>query len=100
MFNFLELVIGSYPFFFLNNSVIILLKFLLHYSSSDPSGVGPKDCGLDPFVIIHDRCAYVDQQVLKIQESPDFLPVGDLPRHITVYLDRSLFCFLIVVFII
>ncbi|RGB26009.1 MCM2/3/5 family-domain-containing protein [Rhizophagus diaphanus] len=57
---------------------------------SDPSGVGPKDCGLDPFVIIHDRCTYVDQQVLKIQESPDFLPVGDLPRHITVYLDRYL----------
>ncbi|GBC07304.1 hypothetical protein RclHR1_07380004 [Rhizophagus clarus] len=57
---------------------------------SDPSGVGPKDCGIDPFVIIHDRCTYVDQQVLKIQESPDFLPVGDLPRHITVYLDRYL----------
>ncbi|CAI2177591.1 15947_t:CDS:10 [Funneliformis geosporum] len=57
---------------------------------SDPSGVGPKDCGIDPFVIIHDRCTYVDQQVLKIQEAPDFLPVGDLPRHITVYLDRYL----------
>ncbi|CAG8589428.1 3999_t:CDS:10, partial [Funneliformis caledonium] len=55
-----------------------------------PRTFGPKDCGIDPFVIIHDRCTYVDQQVLKIQEAPDFLPVGDLPRHITVYLDRYL----------
>ncbi|CAG8527419.1 9568_t:CDS:10 [Racocetra fulgida] len=49
----------------------------------DPSGIGPKDCGLDPYVVIHDKCTFVDQQILKLQESPELLPVGDLPRHIT-----------------
>ncbi|CAG8775327.1 17982_t:CDS:2, partial [Cetraspora pellucida] len=57
---------------------------------SDPSGIGPKDCGLDPYVVIHDKCTFVDQQVLKLQESPELLPVGDLPRHITVHVDRYL----------
>ncbi|CAG8742492.1 12064_t:CDS:10, partial [Acaulospora morrowiae] len=57
---------------------------------SDPNGLGPKDCGLDPYVIIHDKCTYVDQQVLKLQELPELLPVGDLPRHITVHVDRFL----------
>ncbi|CAG8549978.1 160_t:CDS:10, partial [Acaulospora colombiana] len=57
---------------------------------SDPNGLGPKDCGLDPYVIIHDKCTFVDQQVLKLQELPELLPVGDLPRHITVHVDRYL----------
>ncbi|CAH1757662.1 5009_t:CDS:10 [Entrophospora sp. SA101] len=56
----------------------------------DQTGVGPKDCGLDPYVVLHDKCLYVDQQVLKVQECPDLLPVGDLPRHITVHVDRYL----------
>ncbi|CAG8496598.1 643_t:CDS:10 [Diversispora eburnea] len=57
---------------------------------SDPTGLGPKDCGLDPYVVIHDKCTFVDQQVLKLQELPELLPVGDLPRHITVHVDRYL----------
>ncbi|RIB16945.1 MCM2/3/5 family-domain-containing protein [Gigaspora rosea] len=57
---------------------------------SDPTEIGPKDCGLDPYVVIHDKCTFVDQQVLKLQESPELLPVGDLPRHITVHVDRYL----------
>jgi len=49
----------------------------------DQTGVSPKDCGLDPYIVLHDKCLYVYQQVLKVQESPDLLPVGDLPHHIT-----------------
>jgi len=50
----------------------------------------PKDCPLDPYMIVHEKCAFVDQQVIKLQESPDAVPVGELPRHIQLCADRYL----------
>lgn len=47
-----------------------------------------KDCGMDPFVIVHDKSQFVDSQVLKLQEAPDMVPVGDLPRHTILNADR------------
>ncbi|KAI8322341.1 MCM-domain-containing protein [Martensiomyces pterosporus] len=47
-------------------------------------------CPLDPFEIITDKCKFVDQQTLKVQEAPDLIPVGELPRHIVMSADRSL----------
>ena len=47
-------------------------------------------CPLDPFFVVHEKCQFVDQQVLKIQEAPDQVPVGELPRHILVSADRYL----------
>lgn len=49
---------------------------------------GPKDCPLDPYVIVHDKCQFVDQQTIKLQEAPDMVPVGELPRHLTLSADR------------
>ncbi|KAG9304757.1 hypothetical protein G9A89_003931 [Geosiphon pyriformis] len=57
---------------------------------SDPTDAGPKQCGLDPFILEHDKSLFADQQVLKIQEAPDMVPVGDLPRHIILCTDRYL----------
>ncbi|KAI8053838.1 MCM2/3/5 family-domain-containing protein [Syncephalis plumigaleata] len=51
--------------------------------------VGEK-CPLDPYVIIHDKCSFVDQQSLKLQEAPDLVPVGELPRHMLLIADRNL----------
>jgi DNA replication licensing factor MCM5 len=39
-------------------------------------------------VIVHDRCTFVDQQTLKLQEAPDLVPVGELPRHMLLVADR------------
>lgn len=50
----------------------------------------PKDCPLDPYVIVHERCTFVDEQVIKLQEAPDAVPVGELPRHIKLAADRYL----------
>ncbi|KAI9596081.1 MCM2/3/5 family-domain-containing protein [Syncephalis fuscata] len=47
-------------------------------------------CPLDPFVIVHDKCSFVDQQSLKLQEAPDLVPVGELPRHMLLITDRNL----------
>ena len=53
---------------------------------NDPS---PK-CPLDPYYIVHEKSQFIDQQVLKLQEAPDQVPVGELPRHILVSADRYL----------
>jgi DNA replicative helicase MCM subunit Mcm2 (Cdc46/Mcm family) len=45
---------------------------------------------MDPFIIVHDKCVFVDQQVLKLQEAPDMVPVGELPRHMMLWTDRYL----------
>jgi DNA replication licensing factor MCM5 len=49
----------------------------------------PKDCPLDPYMILHDRCRFVDQQAIKLQEAPDMVPVGELPRHMVLQAERS-----------
>ncbi|KAJ2160128.1 minichromosome maintenance protein 5 [Coemansia sp. RSA 552] len=52
-------------------------------------GQGEK-CSLDPFEIVTDKCTFVDQQTLKVQEAPDLIPVGELPRHTVMSADRNL----------
>lgn len=47
-------------------------------------------CSIDPYVIIHERCEFVDAQTLKLQEAPDMVPVGELPRHMLLSVDRAL----------
>lgn len=49
-----------------------------------------RDCPMDPYIIVHDRSRYIDQQTLKLQEAPDMIPVGDIPRHILLTVDRTL----------
>ena len=47
-------------------------------------------CPLDPYFVVHEKSRFIDQQVLKLQEAPDDVPVGELPRHILVAADRYL----------
>lgn len=47
-------------------------------------------CPPDPYVVVHEKSTFIDQQVLKLQESPDAVPVGEMPRHILVQVDRYL----------
>lgn len=49
-----------------------------------------KDCPMDPYIIIHNKSSFVDQQTLKLQEAPDMVPVGELPRHMLLSADRYL----------
>lgn len=58
------------------------------FTCSDATG-RPK-CPVDPFFIVPDKCKCVDFQVLKLQESPDTVPKGELPRHMQLYCDRYL----------
>jgi len=49
-----------------------------------------EDCGPNPFVIMGDNCEYIDQQSLKLQEAPEVVPTGEMPRNIMIALDRYL----------
>ena len=51
---------------------------------------GRPKCPLDPFFIMPDKCNCVDFQVLKLQELPDHIPQGEMPRHLQLYCDRYL----------
>ncbi|XP_058812269.1 DNA replication licensing factor Mcm5 [Topomyia yanbarensis] len=51
---------------------------------------GRPKCPLDPYFIMPDKCRCVDFQVLKLQELPDFIPQGEIPRHMQLFCERSL----------
>ncbi|KAI9850844.1 MAG: minichromosome maintenance protein 5 [Vezdaea acicularis] len=53
-------------------------------------GDNSEQCPMDPYFVVHEKCQFIDQQVLKLQEAPDQVPVGELPRHILVSADRYL----------
>ncbi|RPB26989.1 MCM-domain-containing protein [Terfezia boudieri ATCC MYA-4762] len=53
-------------------------------------GEDAEKCPLDPYFVIHEKSTFIDQQVLKLQEAPDMVPVGELPRHILLSADRYL----------
>uniref|UniRef100_A0A672GWI1 DNA replication licensing factor MCM5 n=1 Tax=Salarias fasciatus TaxID=181472 RepID=A0A672GWI1_SALFA len=56
--------------------------------NTDPAG--RVKCPVDPYFIIPDRCVCVDSQTLRLQESPDAVPHGEMPRHLQLYCDRYL----------
>ena len=58
-------------------------------SAAGPSAA-PQACPMDPYVVVADKCICIDQQTLKLQESPDMVPVGELPRHVLLSVDRGL----------
>ena len=47
-------------------------------------------CPIDPYVVEPDRSTYVDQQTLKLQEAPEDVPTGEMPRHIMLSVNRQL----------
>lgn len=54
----------------------------------DRNGQPGEDCGPNPFVVLADKCEYIDQQTLKLQESPEVVPTGEMPRNIMLAVDR------------
>jgi DNA replication licensing factor MCM5 len=57
--------------------------------STDQTGRAVK-CPLDPFAILPDKCKCIDFQILKLQEAPEAVPHGEMPRHLQLYCDRYL----------
>ena len=47
-------------------------------------------CAPNPFVVLAEESEYIDMQVLKIQESPENLPTGEIPRTYRILCERFL----------
>ncbi|GLT25412.1 hypothetical protein SLA2020_005430 [Shorea laevis] len=51
---------------------------------------GEEPCPIDPWIVVPDKSKYVDQQTLKLQENPEDVPTGELPRNMLLSVDRRL----------
>jgi hypothetical protein len=51
---------------------------------------GLTKCPLDPYRILADASEYVDMQLLKVQEFPEDVPTGEMPRHLKASAERYL----------
>ncbi|XP_074281244.1 DNA replication licensing factor MCM5 [Silene latifolia] len=51
---------------------------------------GEESCPMDPWLVVPDKSKYVDQQTLKLQENPEDVPTGELPRNMLLSIDRHL----------
>lgn len=49
---------------------------------------GAEKCDKDPYEVLLDKCKFADTQSLKLQESPETIPTGEMPRHILLLCDR------------
>eukprot|EP00923_Selenidium_pygospionis_P017409 GHVN01030637.1.p1 GENE.GHVN01030637.1~~GHVN01030637.1.p1 ORF type:complete len:761 (+),score=147.10 GHVN01030637.1:165-2447(+) len=47
-------------------------------------------CGLDPYTILSDESKYCDVQTVKIQELPEDVPTGDMPRQLILNVSKGL----------
>ena len=56
----------------------------------DAPGPGAGKCKSRNYVILADESVYIDQQPLKLQESPEMVPTGEMPRSISLSADRYL----------
>ncbi len=52
------------------------------------SDVPQQPCPKDSYTLVPEKCRCVDQQTLKLQESHDMIPVGELPRQVLLTVDR------------
>lgn len=51
---------------------------------------GGEMCPKDSYMVQPDKCDYVDQQTLKLQENPEVVPTGEMPRNLALVADRNL----------
>ncbi|GMH37088.1 hypothetical protein BSKO_04961 [Bryopsis sp. KO-2023] len=47
-------------------------------------------CSLDSYSVVPQKSKFVDQQTLKLQERPEDVPTGDLPRTMKLVVDRAM----------
>jgi len=52
--------------------------------------MGSDACQPDPFMIVPSHAKYIDFQTLKLQEAPDSVPQGEMPRHVRLWCEREL----------
>ena len=51
---------------------------------------GQKPCPPNSYIIVPDQCTYQDQQNFKLQEAPEVVPTGEMPRSTVLNVSRNL----------
>eukprot|EP00978_Attheya_sp_CCMP212_P004600 scaffold10034_cov53-Attheya_sp.AAC.3 len=54
------------------------------------AGPDPGQCGNTPYSVVPDECTFIDQQTLKLQEAPESVPTGEMPRSVLMAVERSI----------
>ena len=54
------------------------------------TGPQPQECGANPYAVVPDDSLFCDRQTLKLQEAPEKVPTGEMPRSVLVCVERSL----------
>ncbi len=54
------------------------------------AGAQPQECGANPYAVVPDDSQFCDRQTLKIQEAPEKVPTGEMPRAVLVAVERTL----------
>ena len=55
-----------------------------------PAACPGEDCPKFPYSVVPDESKFVDQQTLKLQEAPERVPTGEMPRSVLLAVERSL----------
>ncbi|KAG7360891.1 MCM2/3/5 family protein [Nitzschia inconspicua] len=53
-------------------------------------GVDAKECGPNPYAVVADESQFTDRQKIKLQEAPEKVPTGEMPRSVMVAVERGL----------
>ena len=53
-------------------------------------GPDKQQCKIDSYRVIPDKCDVFDQQILKLQEAPELIPTGEMPRSFSLTADKEL----------
>jgi DNA replication licensing factor MCM5 len=53
-------------------------------------GPNPQECGSNPYTVVPDESQFCDRQTLKLQEAPEKVPTGEMPRAVLSAVERNL----------
>lgn len=59
-------------------------------ANNEEGGGNAPQCGIFPYTVVPDSSQFVDQQTLKLQETPEKVPTGEMPRSVLLAVDRAL----------
>jgi DNA replication licensing factor MCM5 len=53
-------------------------------------GPDKANCGINSYDLNTDKCLFYDNQIIKLQEAPENIPTGEMPRTFMLTVDRFL----------
>lgn len=60
------------------------------YCTLQQGNPAAQKCDQNPYQVLAEQSRFCDQQQLKLQEKPEDVPTGEMPRHVSVVVDRHL----------